>query len=101
MVLAPLINELLREMDTLPSRLESYKIGLPLIPDTSYDTPDLQHISNCLRILENSLLSPDATSVHEALIKVGEHLVRNLILTCRVCLILDPEGEGTKAEGTR
>lgn len=86
-------------MDALLPRLESYKIGLPLMPNTSYDTPDLQHISNCLRVLENSLLSPDATSVHEALVTVGERLVRNLIMTCRVCLVLDPEGGGAKAEG--
>lgn len=58
----PIHDTVLSELALLPSRLSAYEAGLPIIPDSNTttpsveDTPSLQHIENCLRIVDRFLL---------------------------------------------
>lgn len=89
-MLPPLLESLLRETDALLRRLQSYNIGLPIMPDPAYDTPDIQHINNIVQILESSLLlTKEITAIQGASLDQRKHIVTNLMKTSIICTALD------------
>jgi len=99
-IFSPLLESLLSETDALSERLQSYSIGLPIMPDPSYDTPDIQHISNIVQTIESSLLpTPDTAVIGGVSSNQRKHISTNLMKASVICTALDhqnPEPKGCK-----
>lgn len=62
-ILTSVVESLVPELETLKQRLESHTLGLPIIPEPPlFDSPDIIHVDNCLRIIETSLLRAEHAS---------------------------------------
>ncbi len=103
--LEALCSTLLTALSSLPHRLSGYAAGLPLLPDPSEFTqspgiPQLDHIANCLDILDSFLLGRWATTeeqsqIHHDLINGNEQegLAEGLATLCAMCNIILRNGE--------
>lgn len=98
--LAVLYSTILASLSPLLQRLSGYASGLPLLPDPSEYThplgvPQLDHIANCLEILDSFLLGRWATAEEQPRLyhdiingNEQEDLAEMLSTLCAVCNII-------------
>jgi hypothetical protein len=99
-LLNPLLDSLLPDFKTLSARVESYIVGLPILPSPSYDAPDLHHVDNCLRLIEGMLLDDRINGEARATLDAScLTMVHGLIGTCIVCQVVLGDESAQAAQG--
>ena len=90
------------ELPLLSARIDGYMKGLQLLPAPSYDSPDLEHVGNCLCVLESKLLqSPsDSEGLHPVLLSVQKELADGLPAALVFCQVLSMKESGDAFDGT-
>lgn len=98
--LSNIVDSLLLETRSLAERANAFSLGLPILPaQPDHGTPDLQHISNCLKILESALGSSSGEFVKETFEEKRRELTANLVMTCGLCASLDHDAEQDRPDG--
>lgn len=88
-LLDPVLKAVSPDLKVLSARLESFLIGLPILPPPSYDAPDLQHVDNCLRLIEAILLASDSNDGPRDYLEPSRiAIVNGLISTSVVCQVV-------------
>ncbi|KAF8312569.1 uncharacterized protein EI90DRAFT_658901 [Cantharellus anzutake] len=99
-----IIASLKLELPLLTSRVDGYTKGLELLPSTSFNTPSLEHVDNCLCVLESKLLEFQSVSeteiIQSDLLSVQKEFVEGLPATLLVCQILSLEEREDFFDGT-
>jgi hypothetical protein len=88
------LQSLLTELALLRPRLDAYTSGMALLPSKLSDIPDLEHIDNCLRIIDSFLIDSGSPAlVPERLNAEREDLSTGLVVHCVVLSLLDSENK--------
>lgn len=99
-LLNPLLDSLLPDFNALSARIESYIIGLPILPSPTYDAPDLHHVDNCLRLIEGMLLDDRVNGEARMMLDAScLTMVNGLISTCIVCQVVLKDESAIATQG--
>jgi len=80
--------------------VESYIVGLPILPPPSYDAPDLQHVDNCLRLIEGMLLDDRFSGEAKTILNAScLTMVNGLVGTFVVCQVVLGEESALATQG--